>query len=91
MGFGDQKLAGFKPCPLERKDEILQLAVGHTDLNGRGSQGKTPIGAVGDDPPTHQESVNSGQTGNPRPLGRGGCQLVKVCQALIFYGLNGQQ
>ena len=66
-GIFDQKLAGFKPCPLGHKDNTIQLAVGHTDFNGRVSQCKTPVGAVGDDPSTHQESVNSGQTGNPRP------------------------
>lgn len=68
----DPKIAGLKPRPLGHKEGQLELVVGHTDVNGRASQGKTPRGAFGDDPSTHQGSVVDGQTGNPPPLQGGG-------------------
>jgi len=59
-------VTGFKPCPSGHKNDKIALAAGHAVFNGRVSQCKTPIGAVGDDPSTHQEVVKRSQTGNPR-------------------------
>ena len=82
-------MTGFKLCPSGHKNDKIALAAGHVVFNRRVSQCKTPIGAVGDDPSTHQKVVKPSQTGNPRRFSAGRMSIYPQLLSQPEGGLKG--